>query len=475
MDRLTGPEIDLLSVQRGSVTAPAGCGKTQLVANALARHAGPKPVLVLTHTNAGVMALKGRLDRAGVPVSAYRLSTLDGWAMRLAATFPARSGIDPRWLELRNPGGDYQQIRRAAAVMLQGQHLDDLLSSSYDRLLVDEYQDCSQIQHALVGIASRVLPTCVLGDPLQAIFGFKGNALAHWEEDVRRLFPHVAELSIPWRWINAGERAFGEWLLVVRGHLAAGQPVDLRAAPSNVQWIPMDGAADRARRLAACRTRAPTEGGGVLIMAAGRDKAGQRRFASETPGAVTVESVDLADLVGFADRFDPGRPNALHTLCAFADEVMSGADGAGLAARLAARRPDGAGSSSDVETAALAFLAARSHRAAVEVLVALGRQGGVRAHRQTVLACCIKALNACDGDVPGAFAEAAVRAREENRLLGRILPARAVASTLLLKGLEAEVAVVLDVEDMDAAHLYVAMTRGSKQLVVCSRSPVLNG
>ena len=34
------------------------------------------------------MALKTRLNRAGVTASAYRLATLDGWAMRLAATFP---------------------------------------------------------------------------------------------------------------------------------------------------------------------------------------------------------------------------------------------------------------------------------------------------------------------------------------------------------------------------------------------------
>jgi DNA helicase IV len=50
-----------------------------------------------------------------------------------------------------------------------------------------------------------------------------------------------------------------------------------------------------------------------------------------------------------------------------------------------------------------------------------------------------------------------------------------VGSTLLLKGLEADVSVILDVESMDAAHLYVAMTRGSKRLVVCSRSPVITG
>jgi hypothetical protein len=109
------------------------------------------------------------------------------------------------------------------------------------------------------------------------------------------------------------------------------------------------------------------------------------------------------------------------------------------------------------------------------VLVALSKQGGVRAHRETVLSCCIKALNGCDASNPASFAEAAVRAREENRLFGRSLPEKAVGIALLLKGLEAEVAVLLDIEDMDAAHLYVAMTRGSKKLVVCSRSPVLNG
>jgi DNA helicase-2/ATP-dependent DNA helicase PcrA len=45
-------EIDLRAIERGTVTAPAGCGKTQLIAHALAGHRGNKPILVLTHTNA---------------------------------------------------------------------------------------------------------------------------------------------------------------------------------------------------------------------------------------------------------------------------------------------------------------------------------------------------------------------------------------------------------------------------------------
>jgi hypothetical protein len=67
--------------------------------------AGPKPILVLTHTNAGVAALRGRLERASVPTSAYRLATIDGWAMRLLTLFPQRAGNDPDILSVTNPPG----------------------------------------------------------------------------------------------------------------------------------------------------------------------------------------------------------------------------------------------------------------------------------------------------------------------------------------------------------------------------------
>jgi len=88
-------EIDVLAIERGTVTSPAGCGKTHLIAETLTRHSGAKPILVLTHTNAGVAALRARLDRMRVPAGAYRLFTIDGWAMRLIRTFPSRSGINP--------------------------------------------------------------------------------------------------------------------------------------------------------------------------------------------------------------------------------------------------------------------------------------------------------------------------------------------------------------------------------------------
>lgn len=468
-------EIDLLAIEQGSVSAPAGCGKTHLIAAALIQGAGPKPILVLTHTNAGVIALRGRLDRASVPPSTYRLSTIDGFAMRLISTFPMRSGHNPQILKLTRPAQDYPAIRMAAAELLNAGHLNDVLAASYDRLIVDEYQDCSLVQHYIVAIAAQTLKTCVLGDPLQAIFGFAGK-LVDWTDDVCASFPAAGELTIPHRWINAGERVFGEWLLDARRRLLARTPVDLRSAPPNVTWVPLDGKTDQARRLQACRTLAPTPDGGVLIIGDSRYPREQRRFASQTPGAVTVESVDLRDLVEFAQGFDLRHPGALDRIVSFANDIMTGIGQSAFLARVATHRSGASATQpTDAERAALAFCNAPSHLAAVDVLVELNKQAGVTVHRPTVLACCIKTLRSCRDDIPGALADAAVKVREENRLLGRPLPKRAVGSTLLLKGLEAEVAVIVDLSGMDRAHLYVAMTRGSKKLVVCSPTPILAG
>jgi hypothetical protein len=76
--------------------------------------------------------------------------------------------------------------------LLEAGHLNDVLPATYDRLFVDEYQDCSLIQHALAVGTAEMLPACVLGDPMQAIFGFKGNKLVDWDGDVHGNFEQGA-------------------------------------------------------------------------------------------------------------------------------------------------------------------------------------------------------------------------------------------------------------------------------------------
>tara|TARA_R110000772_G_scaffold171189_1_gene283202 strand:- start:2331 stop:3746 length:1416 start_codon:yes stop_codon:yes gene_type:complete len=465
-------DIDLLSIVCGSISAPAGCGKTHLIASALQRHAGSKPILILTHTNAGVAALRARLKDIGVEQRTYRITTIDGWAMRLIGTFPERSGHALGTLDLKNPAVDYPAIRQGTLNILNGDHVRDILQATYERLFVDEYQDCIVEQHAMVSKLAEVLPTCVLGDEMQAIFGWGTNVLVNWETVVEARFPAAGQLSVPWRWRNAGTEEFGKWLLGVRAALQGGTPVDLREAPAEVQWIPITGENDVQNHTSAANTKSPVDGGGVLIVCDARRPQRHRDVASRAHGAVVVENADLTDFIRFSERFDFQSATAADDLIDFAGSTLTGVGAAQLKQRLKVllagreRTPP-----SDAERAAVNFVKAANPESAVALLVEINRQPGVFPLRPALVRAAIQAFNACS-DVAD-FHDMAVRAREQSRVKGRSLPRRAVGSTLLLKGLEADVAVVIDTDQLDARDLYVAMTRGSKRLVICAKDPVI--
>ena len=310
---------------------------------------------------------------------------------------------------------------------------------------------------------------------MQAIFGFGGDDLASWDEHVCNYFPVAGELDTPWRWINAHAEPLGRWLLEVRATLLRGEPIHLRTAPASLTWVELDGIDDHQRRLRAARVRPPGGRGGVLIVGDSTNPDGQRRFASQTPGAVAVEAVDLRDLVTFARTFDLDAPDVLERLANFEQCVMRNVGAADLARRVqslmrgTARNPP-----TEVEETALAFVRSPSFSSAVDLLVEIGKEGGVSTHRPAVLRACIRALQHCEGTDGLSFEDAAIRMREQNRLVGRPLPKRAVGSTLLMKGLEAAVVVILNADALDARNLYVAMTRGSKALTVCAAAPVLS-
>ncbi|MNY47171.1 hypothetical protein D3C86_1824160 [compost metagenome] len=117
-------------------------------------------------------------------------------------------------------------------------------------------------------------------------------------------------------------------------------------------------------------------------------------------------------------------------------------------------------------------MAAPSFAGVIDLLQQLSQQQDCRVYRPEILRCCIAALRMAASHTH-TFHEAAIQIRERNRMQGRPLSRRAVGSTLLLKGLEADVAVILEPEQMNARNLYVAMTRGARRLIVCSRHPVL--
>jgi hypothetical protein len=222
----------------------------------------------------------------------------------------------------------------------------------------------------------------------------------------------------------------------------------------------LDGVDDHKLRLRACLTKAPTADGCVLIVADSTKPTEQRRYASQTPGAVAAESVDMRDLVEFTESFDLADPKVLERVVRFAAVVMTNVGPDDLLARVVSLKSGKARKEpSETEMAALQFAAHPSYAGTSALLAAISKDGGVRAHRPPVLRGCQKMLQLCGAQDGPAPYEAAVQVREQSRLIGRPLAKRTVGSTLLLKGLEADVAVILNPGLMDSQHLYVAMTR----------------
>ncbi|MDO5758891.1 MAG: hypothetical protein Q4P24_15715 [Rhodobacterales bacterium] len=201
-------------------------------------------------------------------------------------------------------------------------------------------------------------------------------------------------------------------------------------------------------------------------------------LAKQTPGAVTVEAVDLTDVTDFAREVDLVAPGDLEAALDFAFAVMTGVDREGIAARattIAAARHRAPPEAH--ELAAIRYQEVGDDASLIALFDALEAAQGARTFRPEILRTCIKALRSTSPDV--SFLEAVKRIREQQRVLGQLLPKKAVGSPLLLKGLEGDVAVILDASDFDRdaaknrKNLYVALTRGSRKLVVCSPTDLL--
>jgi len=143
-----------------------------LIAKTIVQEEG-KPVLVLTHTTAGVAALRQRLHRDGVPASNSRLNTIAGWALTIISMFLERAG----YLHDPENAPNYTAVQNAVGGLCASGAINSEIAATYSRVLVDEYQDCSVSQHLITSGLANAIPTVVFGDPMQAIFGFGGAPL----------------------------------------------------------------------------------------------------------------------------------------------------------------------------------------------------------------------------------------------------------------------------------------------------------
>ena len=467
----------VLRAESGHVIAPAGCGKTELIAGSVAQPTD-KPALILTHTTAGVAALRLRLKKGNIPPSHYRLNTIAGWALNLISMFPERAGYTHDPLEAPN----YSRVQAAIGELCSSGNIHSELRATYSRLLVDEYQDCSVSQHSIVSGISTAIPTVVFGDPMQAVFGFGNDPLPNWNTEVVPVFPEIGRLVTPWRWNNANASDLGQWLLVVRETLVQGQRIDLRTCPARVTWHQLtdDANANITAQIAVqyeIARRSPGEA--ILTIGDSIQATSRHNYASRVQGVSVVEPVDCRDVVGSADQMDGITGLELLQSCLdFLVKVMTNVYGDLLQTRVQSilanrnRTPP-----TEPELTAIALYQDGGYNEAVAFLSVMAADTDRRVYRNSAFNIMLEALRTSGANPASDLNSTIAGLREQRRHSGRIIPAKAVGSTLLLKGFEADHVLILDADrpgnTMSREHLYVALTRGAKSVHVFSRNCIL--
>ena len=204
---------EILSAETsGYIVAPAGCGKTETIVKAVS-NSSDKRFLILTHTNAGVSALKKRFAKNSVSKSKYNIQTISGWALSWVSKYPKLSKYNGN-LPLPDDK-DWSDLYVGAKLLVSQNFVKNVIINSYTDIIVDEYQDCSQEMHELITQLKKTLFCKVLGDPLQGIFDFKAK-IVDWDI-VEKTFQKLSgNLKTPHRWINAGNKELGDWLISSR-------------------------------------------------------------------------------------------------------------------------------------------------------------------------------------------------------------------------------------------------------------------
>ncbi|HQW36086.1 MAG TPA: UvrD-helicase domain-containing protein [Thermoflexales bacterium] len=451
---------EIVSLLAGSrkpvcVTAAAGCGKTEAIVKAVAQSQGKQ--LILTHTHAGIAALRSRLRKHQVPDSKYQVETIAGWLAKYTCAYSSMSEFAiPMPYEK-----DWSLVYPAAIRLFAYPFIQHVLCATYSGVFVDEYQDCSAVQHELIKTMAQWLPVRVLGDPLQAIFDFGNEKLVDWQNDVLQFFSPLPELQIPYRWKNANKK-LGDELISLRKELLVNQLIDLTNYPE-VAFVGYSNNAE-AKQILKCQELRKKGGSCAGVFQCKDD---DHRLAKKLQGAYqSLETIDCIQLIQFASNVDkwllnddPKKKykaiesevrNILLASCGnkkFLDNSLSNE----------LSRIRSGDLSAIVDIAHIAIHHPDAYLARKELLVEVEKSAKLFESKKYAF-----------------FREAALFARQATRIKGRKIENQVISRTRLIKGLEFDHAIVLDADSMsDKQHFYVAMTRGSMSLTVISSSPII--
>lgn len=385
-------------------------------------------------------------------------------ARRIAMSFPAAAG-------LTGPGHaqgvtDWDTLRAGANQAMAVSSIRNAFTSSYTGVIVDEFQDCSRSQVALIRTIAQYIPTVILGDPLQAIYEFDADRLG-WSE---RLEGHdqIGSLDVPWRWTSNVE--LGSWLLRCRHSLERGEPI-LVGASTPVEVVYLEKAATQGGLSNVLRKLpvpiAVITGESQIGVRMAHIARGHRWDACEVfEKAVPDELLTLSRDHSAATSPDEHAQAILRFAKSCMSHVSKVSGVTSCESNLKARKSAGS-SKAPIAHALRAVLAHPSGERAAAVLRVLSSDPETYIYRPQLLRSCFRTYTQVAGEGVERFADFLPIVLETRKHIDDPAGGPVVGTPLRLKGLEFESVVIVDPHRFATVEqLYVAISRPRHRLVV---------
>lgn len=457
----TTPEL-LARQEKAVVVAPAGCGKTHLITEAI-KYTNNGRQLILTHTHAGVHSLLYNFKKNGTPSEKFRVETIAGFALRYAASYPV---ICKQPLFNEDETVIYDSLYDAAKNVINCPVGRKIISSSYSGIFVDEYQDCTIEQHRLILTLSELLPTRILGDPLQGIFDFAGE-IVNWDRDVFSEFSRLPDLYKPWRW-ELNNRDLGVWLTEVRQHIMNKEAISLINLPFHTSWKPNE----RTNQINTLKWS-----NGITIGIIDIDNKAHK-IASSLKGIYnSMEEIERRALIKFCNEFEnKSRENQILSVLKFSSTCMTkvksefnpiiscienGKKYRGKKHQILIKRIE-----NYLFTGEVYFI--------IEIINYIDSIEDKNTFRKELWFDLRKLFKTYSLNTNESLKKLTRKQFELDSIKGRFVFNKTISRPLLIKGLEFNHAILLDADRLKPKELYVSLTRGSNYLTILSKEKVLN-
>ena len=475
---------EFLSKDKSMIIAPAGYGKTHTIMECLHLIDANKKCLILTHTHAGIASIKEKIQKGGISPQHFSIDTISSFALQYVNAFHVNKAEIPKAEDANNY---FDFAVDTATKILKTRPLSAVIKSSYSKLLVDEYQDCTSLQHKMILALSDILPTHILGDPLQGIFEFGNNAIVNMEsdEEMQGLNQNIQTLDTPWRWNQHGSKELGQALADIRTLLLDRTPINLTNFHPHINVIidPENGYLEPktdSNRIIWNEINNRNTDSLLLLHPISTSVYPRIAFIQRFSNAVRlIESIDDKAYYKYSELFDSlTGQDVINKIIDFVKIISpktiiekwfkddntlknkrSDED------KIIARKLQGL-----IDL----IIQQKSFKNIAILISELVKLPNNKCYRVELKKDMIKALELAHAEGNTVY-DSMKKNRDILRRVGRNIKGRCIGTTLLTKGLEFDVVIILNAHLFtNPKHLYVALTRASKKLIIISQNNTLD-